>query len=139
MISLPRDSFNRALLTWTVVCAWIIVIFLFSNQPHSGAVTEAYLGDMNVPIRKLAHISEFAILFLLTRLAVHSSEFSTGWDGTRLSVAAYMFTLANALFDEWHQSLVPGRSATLSDATVDMCGAMIAWLCIYLYLRCKRQ
>ncbi len=138
MTSFSKDSTTKAYLAWLAVAVWIIVIFLFSNQAHSGAITEAYLGDANVPVRKCAHMIEFAILFLLTRFAVCASEFSTGWDSTRLSMAAYMFTLGNALFDEWHQSLVPGRSSTLSDATVDMVGAMIAWVVILILTRRKQ-
>ncbi|MCC6978035.1 MAG: VanZ family protein [Candidatus Melainabacteria bacterium] len=138
MISVSKDSWKKTYLAWIAVCAWIVIIFLFSNQPHSGAVTEAYLGEANVPIRKLAHMSEFAILFLLTRYAVSVSEFSCGWGRTRLSVASYMFCLGNALFDEWHQSLVPGRSATLSDAAVDMCGAMLAWVVVYFLAKTKK-
>ncbi len=138
MTSLPKDSSYKPLLAWTVVWIWVIVIFLFSNQPHSGAVTEAYLGDANVPVRKFAHMFEFAVLFLLTRFAVSKSDYSQGWEPARLSLSAYMFTLGNALFDEWHQSLVPGRSSTLSDATVDMCGAMIAWAVIYLLAKFKK-
>lgn len=138
MISVSKDSWKKTYIAWIVVCLWIIVIFLFSNQPHSGAVTEAYLGDANVPVRKIAHLSEYAILFVLSRFAVSASEFSKGWGSTRLSVASYMFCLGNALFDEWHQSLVPGRSATLSDVTVDMCGAMLAWVVIYFLSRRKK-
>jgi VanZ family protein len=133
--SLPKDSSYKPLLAWSAVALWVIVIFLFSNQPYSGAVTEAYLGDANVPVRKLAHMFEYAVLFLLTRYAVSATDFSTGWESTRLCVAAYMFCLGNAFFDEWHQSMVPGRSATLSDTTVDMCGAMIAWIVVYFLVR----
>jgi VanZ family protein len=30
--------------------------------------------------------------------------------------------------DEFHQSFVPGRSATITDVMVDSTGALIAWL-----------
>ena len=138
MISVSKDSWKKTYVAWIAVCLWIVVIFLFSNQPHSGAVTEAYLGDANVPVRKLAHLTEYAVLFVLSRFAVSTSDFSLGWGSTRLGVAAYMFCLGNALFDEWHQSLVPGRSSTLSDATVDMCGAMVAWVVVYFLSRRKK-
>lgn len=137
MTSLSKSSIYKPLLAWIAVAVWVVIIFLFSNQAHSGAVTEAYLGDANVPVRKFAHMFEYAVLFLLTRYAVSKSEFSTGWESTRLSLSAYMFCLGNAFFDEWHQSMVPGRSATLSDATVDMCGAMIAWVAVYFLVRNK--
>ncbi len=65
---------------------WVAVMFLFSHQAHSGAVTEAYLGDANVPVRKFAHMFEYAVLFLLTRYAVSKSTFATGWGNVRLSL-----------------------------------------------------
>ncbi len=138
MTALPRSISHRPFFAWLAVSVWIAVIFLFSHQAYSGAITETYLHDANIPIRKLAHVTEFAVLFLLTRHAHSQSTFSSGWGNTRLSVAAYLFTLANALFDEWHQSLVPGRSSTLSDATVDMCGAMLAWLAICVLSKIKK-
>jgi|JYMV01.1.fsa_nt_gi VanZ family protein len=139
MTSLPIESLRKPHVAWLSVAVWIAVIFLFSHQAYSGAFTESYLHDANIPIRKLAHITEFGILFLLSRFAISQSRFSSGWGNTRLCVAAYVFTLANALFDEWHQSFVPGRSATLSDATVDMCGAMLAWIAVFLILKLKRH
>ncbi len=138
MTSLPNDTSYKPFLAWGAVGMWVLVIFLFSNQAHSGAVTEAYLGDANVPVRKFAHMFEYAVLFVLTRYAVSKSAFASGWGNVRLSLFAYLFCLGNAFFDEWHQSFVPGRSATLSDATVDMCGAMIAWVAVYLLVRIKK-
>ena len=138
MTSVSRSSVNRPLFAWLAVAVWILVIFLFSHQAYSGAITEEYLHDANIPIRKLAHITEFAVLFLLARNAMSQTGFSSGWGNTRLCITAYLFTLANALFDEWHQSLVPGRSATLSDAAVDMCGAMLAWLVVYVLAKFRK-
>lgn len=137
MTALPTTSLRKPVIAWAAVAVWIIVIFLFSHQANSGAITETYLHDANVPIRKLAHLTEYAVLFCLSRFALSQSAFSSTWGNTRLSIGAYVFTLANALFDEWHQSFVPGRSATLSDATVDMCGAMLAWVAIYILLKAK--
>ncbi len=138
MTSLPKQTNAKAKLAWSAVAVWILVIFLFSHQAYSGAITESYLHDANIPVRKLAHITEFAILFLLSRYAISKSTFSSLWSNTRLSAVAYVFTLANALFDEWHQSFVPGRSATLSDTAVDMFGAMLAWVACYLLVKFRK-
>lgn len=138
MTTSDSRAVNKALVAWLAVAGWMAIIFLFSHQAYSGAVTEAYLHDANIPVRKLAHITEFAVLFLLLRHALSQSRFASEWSGRRLSVAAYLFALANALFDEWHQSLVPGRSSTLSDCVVDMSGAMLAWLAIYAIIKFKK-
>lgn len=50
----------------------MIVIFAFSHQPYSGKVTEKYFGGANVPIRKMGHVTEFMVLFLLVRWALTS-------------------------------------------------------------------
>jgi VanZ family protein len=108
---------------WMPVLAWMVVIFLFSNQAHSGDITREYLGDFNVPIRKLAHALEYGILCLLARRAF-------GQSGNIFERHPNLFALAlsalYALSDEYHQSFVPGRSATITDAGVDTIGAISA-------------
>lgn len=52
----------------------MLVIFLFSHQPHSGRETEKYFKKLNVPIRKTAHVGEYTVLFLLLRWALSGSE-----------------------------------------------------------------
>jgi len=58
------------LVRWSCVVVWMIVIFAFSHQPYSGKVTEKYFGGANVPIRKMGHVTEFMVLFLLVRWAL---------------------------------------------------------------------
>ena len=102
-----------------MVIAWMAVIFAFSNQANSGELTEQVLGDMNVPIRKCAHMFEYAVLFWLTR-----------WSAITIRRPAYIvpgmlsfvICLLYAASDEWHQSFVPGRSAQMQDVAVDMAG-----------------
>lgn len=126
-------------LSWVAVAVWFAVIFAFSHQAHSGAVTEEYLHDYNVPVRKLAHITEFAIMFSLIRFAASVDAVKRHWSSNRLNVVAYLLTLLCAFFDEWHQSMVPGRSATLTDTVVDSFGAMIAWTVFYSVQRMRKD
>lgn len=109
---------------WFLVIAWMAVIFAFSNQANSGEVTEEVLGKvMNVPIRKCAHMFEYAVLFWLTR-----------WSSLTIrrpasivpGMFAFVICLLYALSDEYHQSFVPGRSAQLQDVAVDMAGSLMA-------------
>jgi VanZ family protein len=109
---------------WVCVLGWMAVIYFFSAQPHSGEMTQHYLGGLNVPIRKAAHITEYAVLFLLSQWATYGTTSSTNlraWFPALLSVAY-------ACSDEFHQSFVPGRSAQFSDVLVDSTGVLIAWL-----------
>src|SRR5579883_898685 len=110
---------------WLPVLAWMLVIFLFSSQPLSGAVTETYFGSWNVPVRKFAHLTEYFILALLTRRAFVQTG---GVFAIRVKVFTLILCAINAFLDEWHQSFVPGRSACLCDAMVDILGATLAVL-----------
>lgn len=118
----------------------MIVIFAFSHQAYSGRVTEKYLGEANIPVRKAGHISEFMVLFWLVRWALlkderekqigtgvvrdtDSSESVNGTE-TRVIVLAFLISIAYAASDEWHQGFVPGRSSSLADVAWDTSGIL---------------
>ena len=45
------------------------------------------------------------------------------------AISAFAIASAYGVFDEWHQSFVPGRYATLTDVTLDVAGAVLGvWL-----------
>jgi VanZ family protein len=77
-------------------------------------------------LRKAAHVLEYAVLaVLLYRAFVHTvfqSRRALSAGIVLLSCAAY------AASDEFHQSFVPSRTATLRDVMIDLCGATIAVL-----------
>jgi VanZ family protein len=102
---------------------WMGVIFAFSQQPYSGRVTEAVFHDVNVPVRKLAHMSEYCILFVLYLATIKEIA---GPGAKKVSLfLALVLALLYAVTDEWHQAYVPGRSASFFDVLVDSCGALI--------------
>ena len=77
-------------------------------------------------LRKAAHVSEYAVLaVLLYRAFVHTvfqSRRALSAGIVLLSCAAY------AASDEFHQSFVPSRTASLRDVIIDLCGAALAVL-----------
>jgi VanZ family protein len=114
---------------------WMAVIFAFSHQAYSGRITEEYLGNANIPIRKLGHVSEFGILSLLylkTLLCYGSldSDLPIKVKSTlpmaKFALIALLMTFFYACLDEWHQSFVPGRSSSFTDVLVDTTGILIA-------------
>jgi len=148
---------------WFPALLWMGVIWLLSEQPDSGAMTEKYLGAWNILIRKLAHVSEYAILFGLLRRALNESATSAARrpadDGDEPAAAsdparkksdsanesrqpakigtgsgsmALLLSVLYAVSDEWHQSYVPGRSATIQDVLVDTAGACLGLAGVYL-------
>jgi VanZ family protein len=117
-------SFKMRLYYWLPVLLWMAVIFLFSSQPYSGDVTRRFLGEFNLPVRKLAHASEYAVLFFLANRAIQATGGKFARQANWLALSLCFFY---ALSDEWHQSFVPGRSASLFDALIDTLGASFAF------------
>jgi VanZ family protein len=101
---------KRAWSPWIPVVAWCAVIFGFSSVPdlNSGL-------SYDYPLRKAAHMGEYAILYWLARRALADS-------GSK----AFLFTVAYAASDEWHQTFVPGRVGAAADVAVDAAGAALA-------------
>lgn len=110
---------------WIFAVIWMVVIFAFSAQANSGAVTEVYLQQGNVPVRKFAHMAEFALLAILLVKAwpVEKGRF----------VCAFLAALVYALSDEYHQSFVAGRSSSIYDVGVDAIGAVIGLGLFYYF------
>jgi VanZ family protein len=91
------------------------VIFALSAQPDLGTG----LGGWDLLLRKLAHMAEYALLWLLWRRAL----------GGRPRVAA-LIAIGYAATDEWHQSMVEGRHGTPVDVLVDAVGVAVAALVV---------
>jgi VanZ family protein len=134
---------------------WIIAIYFFTELPSfNGQSTQEVinktavanevtqhvvspqtgtfitLGELNILFRKSAHIFVFGVLAILFFKCFAPIKFSY--------VLAWVFTVLYAIFDEWHQSFVPGRVASMKDVMFDSFGAMVALLLIYFFVRLKR-
>jgi VanZ family protein len=127
---------------WWPVGAWMSVIFFFSTDLFSGANTSSFLSPLlsslfpaisadqidaiHLALRKLGHWSEYFILASLLMRALRE-EFPRQ---TRIARWAWcvLLTTLYAASDEWHQSFVPSRTASLADVTIDSFGAICgAW------------
>ena len=118
------------------------VIFAFSHQAHSSQATEVYFGGFNIFVRKMGHISEFAILYFLVRWALLTSSLKSReaekdssktkrWQNViedKTILGATLISVAYAISDEWHQSFVPGRSACVEDVMLDSSAVIVAVL-----------
>lgn len=126
------------LLRWLIVISWMGVIFAFSHQAHSSQATAAYFGGFNIFVRKMGHISEFAILYFLARWAILSLIFNEQktahskvrrWQNIiedKTILGATLISVFYAISDEWHQSFVPGRSACVEDVLLDSSAVLVA-------------
>jgi VanZ family protein len=134
-----------AVLWWAITVAWAALVFYLSTQAFSPnfsrtllawtlhllqlRVSSGTFGLLHAFLRGLAHIIEYAIFALL--LYGLPIEKKRGlWRPRR---AAFCIVVASvySLTDEFHQSLVFGRHASLLDCGLDTIGAALAMLVPY--------
>lgn len=135
---------------WLPAAAIMLAIFCFSAQPAeaSGDLSTGAAGWMvslvnkatgqgwssteqlelaekiDYPVRKAAHLTEYALLGAALAFAVGMS-FSWAADWKRLYVAAQLCGSLYAASDELHQLFVPGRGGRISDVLIDSAGVLI--------------
>ena len=83
------------------------------------------------PVRKAAHMTEYAILGLL------SFAFYRGI--LRKEKRQFLASLVTACTDEFHQYFVPGRSAEVRDVCIDTLGAFIGLAILFFTLKVARK
>jgi VanZ family protein len=101
---------------WLPVIIWAGVIFWLSSIPNLKTGLE-----YDFLLRKIAHAAEYFILtFLLFR------AFKGSFKMNNFQLYIYPTTLAffYAASDEFHQSFVPSRSATVRDVLIDAVGIL---------------
>jgi len=107
-----------------------IVLWLF---PNTSAET---MTIIHLIIRKIAHFTEYGILGYLAVRAFRTSPgpvVSRNWVLLSLSIV-----VVYALIDEFHQSFVPSRTASIYDSFIDMTGGLTVILLLRLWYR-ERQ
>lgn len=135
-----------------LMLCWMVVIFMFSAEPDtesselSGSVSYRIVSVVNTitashwdenelldraelidyPVRKCAHMSEYAIL---TMLGCLTFSFLLG---RRKFLIPIGITFLYACTDEFHQLFVPGRAGRFTDVLIDTTGGIIMLLFIAL-------
>jgi VanZ family protein len=129
---------RKKVVNWLLVLAWMSIIFIFSNQngeqsSHNnrfvvevlksiGINLDSILGSIdNYLIRKLAHMTEYFILFHLLYNALY--EKYCFWRASGISILT-LFIYAGS--DELHQAFIPGRGPSFKDVMIDTGGGSIA-------------
>ncbi len=147
---MQEDKKLKRVLSIVAVLVWMGVIFAFSAQDAddsgslSDGITERVLTifypgyeEMNTEekleirdgvgfvVRKLAHMTEYAILAVLTYLAATTWCFAQGmW---RYGFA-FGIAVLYAVTDEYHQTFVSGRVGCVQDVAIDGSGAILGLL-----------
>ena len=89
--------------------------------PHAG---DATLRALHFILRKAGHFTEYAILALLAARAFRTS--SRELLRSRWFWASLVLVIVYSLTDEFHQSFVPSRTASIYDSLIDTLGGLVA-------------
>ncbi|AUM96473.1 TPA: VanZ family protein [Clostridium botulinum] len=129
---------------------WMVVIFLFSNEPGQLSNQNNFFvanilrrckitlfkhidyNFLNFLIRKAAHITEYFILFMLLYFALKKTLYK------KPKVKAAIITVLYACTDEFHQLFVQGREGRIRDVFIDSIGIFIGLFLIYMFKFIKK-
>jgi VanZ family protein len=144
-----HKTFRRRWWRYAPPIVWAVLIFIGSGDLLSGSHTggfllkplrwllphasEATLGAIHFWIRKAGHLTEYGILAGLTARAFRTSSVEflrRGWFWTALTVA-----VVYSLSDEFHQSFVPSRGASLHDSMIDSVGGLLGLTIVWWWHR----
>ena len=122
---------------------WLIFIFVMSHfdadisSSQSGSIVEfianifniKYIEILSLIIRKLAHITEYFILGILTINCLKDYKIKN------LYISSILFCIIYACSDEFHQLFISGRSGTIIDVLIDSIGIILG---IFIYKLFKK-
>ena len=145
-------------ITVILLLIWFALIFFLSSQNAfesasvSGGLIKALVKlfepgispdklalkveDLQFIVRKAAHFSIFAGLGFFSFLSVVSyRKLSLA---TRTAISMFI-GLSYAVSDEYHQTLISGRSGEITDILIDFSGVMFAILILVILVLCRRR
>ena len=132
------------------VIAWMLLIFAGSSDALSAQHTSRFLipfllwldpsisyqtiATIHLTLRKLGHFTEYFILAGLLWRAFRGTFLTLS--RRLVSVATFIIAAGFAASDEFHQSFVATRTATLGDVMIDCFGASVA---VVICFFCSQQ
>ncbi len=128
---------------------WAALIFIGSSNILSGSNTSMFIvrplhwmfphaSDLTLQtlhffLRKAGHFTEYAILALFAARAFRTS--SSERLRARWFLISLVFVILYALSDEFHQSFVPTRGASIFDSMIDSVGGLTALIVLAIRVR----
>lgn len=91
------------------------------HQDLSDRELEHYADRIEIPVRKLAHMTEYCVFSLTILFPLYLY----GVRGKHLLLFTLVFCVCFAASDEFHQSFVAGRGPSIKDVLIDSIGGSI--------------
>jgi len=137
---------------WIPAVLWIILIFWMSTGMFSSentylffepiirffvpSITQKEIAFLHMILRKLAHVTEYFISgLLLFRAFKDGSDKKQEWLWAFSSLLAVVLI---AVSDEFHQSFVAVRTASIVDVGIDIFGGFIAQ-CVSVWINYRHR
>jgi len=111
---------------WLPVIIWASFIFYLSSIPNLKTNLE-----YDFVLRKIAHAVEY---FILTFFLYRAFKGSFNMSIFGLFIYPAVLSLFYAVSDEFHQSFVPGRSASIRDVLIDAIGILGFYITAKLFV-----
>lgn len=93
---------------------------------------EHAIEQMQTPVRKIAHMTEYALFALCVYIALAVDGIKWRWT----KYTAFLIVAAYACTDELHQLFISGRNASFVDVLIDVTGGFIA---IFICVVCDKR
>jgi VanZ family protein len=111
---------------WFPVIIWAGLIFYLSSISNLKTNLE-----YDFILRKIAHIAEY---FIFTFLLYRAFKGSFSMNIFQLFIYPATLSFFYAVSDEFHQSFVPGRSASIRDVLIDTIGIFGFYIVIKIFI-----
>lgn len=144
----PAPRALRWFWAWWPAIVWSGVIFTMSTDTFSAEHTkwvfepilrwlipglaQSQYALMHHFIRKCAHFTEYFVFCLMLYRAVRAGREGWRW---AWGTAALLIAAVYSVTDEFHQSFVASRGASVYDSLLDSTGAFVALLVLWLWFR----
>lgn len=153
-----------SIVCWIITAMWIVWIFKLSSETGemSNERSSSFINLINnllnididdeTLIRKFAHILEYSFLALMTFISIRFTNKvspSTSYAESHVKIIksdnemyialSLWFSVMIAVFDEYYQLFISGRSGSIIDVCIDLIGIcfvlLIVRICFTIYLK----
>lgn len=144
-IKTPRKIIVKRIIVAILIVIWAVFVFNLSSQNGNDSsglsrmIVELFTKDeaiINVVepyVRKVAHLSEYALGGMLFLVLLNTYELTD----RRKMIISIAIGVWYAITDEVHQMLVPERSGNIIDVWIDSLGISIGVCVMMVYYKIK--
>ena len=124
------SNVSKGLISNTVITSYEVgnKLGIVDNIPSDNEINKIVLKT-HVPVRKIAHFTEYLILSLLVINALRNSGVKD-----RVLVSTFLICVIYSCSDELHQIFISGRAGKIIDIIIDSCGSIFGIL-VYKFIK----